>query len=157
MRYDFDPTAISFTFKTFPKGDYEFSVGEPRAFKRTTNEGKESYGVRFPLKCERVVDGGDESMAGERASYPCYLHGEPNPFVSQFLAATLGFPIDQNGEKAFRDKYRGSDWSFDPDNGTVGDMWSEVTGGRVIASLDIQIHEGEPRQQWVSFRPVSAE
>lgn len=154
MRYDFDPTAVSATFKTFPKGDYEFSVGEPRSFKRTSNEGKETFGVRFPCKCEEVVSEGDPKMKGERAVYSAYLHGEANPFVKQFLMAVLGFSVDETGEKAFDEKYKGYDWSFDPDNGTVGDMWSTVTGGRLIASMDIQMWENEPRQQWASFRPV---
>lgn len=153
MRYDFDPTAISVSFKVFPKGDYEFSIGEPRAFARVSQEGKETYGIRFPLKCEGVIDG-DSSLVGERAVYTAYLHGGDNPFVKQFIMGALGFSLNSEGEKEFNEKYKGYDWSYDPQAGTVGDMWSEVTGSRVIASLDAQLFNDELRQQWKSFRAV---
>jgi len=156
MRYEFDVSAVSVTFKTFPKGDYEFTIGEVKSFKKTSQEGEETYGIRFPMKCVAVVEEGDSAMVGERANYDAYLHGEPNPFAVAFVMAVLGFPITEDGERAFKEKYEGEDWGYDADNGTVGDMWSKATGGRLIAHSSPRMYEGTLRNNFESFRSVSS-
>ena len=51
-RYEGDPTRASATFEVFPKGDYEFVIGEPKAFERNNRDNKLTFGIRFPLTCQ---------------------------------------------------------------------------------------------------------
>lgn len=150
-RYELDPTSVTAVIALLDKGDYELLVGEPKGFEKTSQEGKVSAGVRYPV----TVAEGPET--GARTFYTCYIHTEGAiAFAKQFLMTALGFALDRESEKRFDAKYRGSDWGVDPATGGVGDVWREVTGKRVVASVDLQMgQDGVTQQQkWVRFRPL---
>lgn len=154
MQYDWNAGETSATFETFPKGDYEVTVGEPKAFIRTKANSEEStWGIRFML---RFANGAN---AGKRTSYNAYLTGE-NPFVKQLLMAGNGFSIDPNGEREFEEFAAGYDWKYDVQSGEVGSGWRTVTGKNVIAVLDVQPGKGADQdktfQQYKGFRRVEA-
>jgi hypothetical protein len=162
--YEFDPTKVTATIPIFPKGDYEFVVSEPKSFAKTNEEGKTSMGIRFPVLCEDVAydaDGnpvGDPKFKGKRTIYSGYLHSDgAQAFTKGFLLAALGFDRNEAGERAFDEKYKGQDWGIDPDSGACGDMWRQVTGARVVASLDVAPNKNDPTQmiqQFSGFRRV---
>lgn len=155
-QHNYDPTAVTVSFKTFEKGDYEIIVGEPKAFAGTNAEGNENFGIRFPGKIAAVVEEGQEDAVGERSIYTCYLHGAAGPFGKAFAMACLGYEKSEEGEALFNEDHGSKDWSFDSDSGSCGDGWRELTGCRVIASMSIQHNpnDGSKRQQYDSFRPV---
>jgi hypothetical protein len=156
MRREFDPTAVTATLQIFPKGDYEFSIGEPKHFEKKNQDGKESYGVRYSLKCERVLEG-DKNMVGKRYVFTCYQHTDGAiSYSKQFLIASSGYGVNADGEKTFDAAAAGKDWGFDAGDGSVGDMWREIVGSRVIISLDLGTNPntGEPSQQTTGFRPI---
>lgn len=152
-RYEFDPNAVTATIPVFAKGDYEFIVGEPKAFARTNNEGKESYGIRWPLVVAEVIEG-DQAAKDKRTVYTTYMHGQSEPFAKRFAMAVMGFSGNADGERAFNEKTAGQDWDYDTDSGACGDMWRSLTGGRVVGSVDIQLYEGNQTQDWVGFRAI---
>ncbi len=155
-RYEHDPSAVQSTMQVFPKGDYEFSVGEPKPFERTNAANKLSYGVGFSLKCERVVEG-EDNMLGKRAYFSCYQHTEGGcSFSKRFQMSCLGHKGNPQGENAFNDEVAGQNWGFDPDEGTVGDMWSNLTGNRLVISMSegVNPNTGDPSQNFDAFRPV---
>lgn len=150
-RYDVDPTSVTAVIALLEKGDVELLIGEPKSFEKTNQEGKVSRGVRYRV----TVAEGPET--GASTFYTCYTHTEGAvAFAKQFLMTALGFTLDRESEKRFDAKYKGSDWGMDTDSGAVGDVWREVTGKRVIASVDLQLgQDGVTQQQkWVRFRPL---
>src|SRR5256885_4554624 len=97
-RYEADPSKVTATLDVLEKGDYEFVIGEPRAFfGASKTEGKsDNYGVRYPVK---VAEG---AMKGKRQLINCYIHTEDSlAYSKQLLMAALGFPLNSEGEKAF--------------------------------------------------------
>lgn len=150
--YEPDFGAVSATLHIFDKGELEFEIGKPKAFQREKKKGGESIGVRYRMTATEGADSGKSGM------YTCYTHSEGGlAFAKQFIMAALGFEVNQAGEKEFNAQYgKGADWSFDTENGECGELWDDVAGKRVMASVDIQANPetGEPGQQWTKFRPV---
>ena len=159
-RYEFDPTKVSVSFATLDKDTYEMQVGEPKAFVRTNAEGNESIGIRFPL----TVKGGN--FDGKRPQpHTAYLTNEGSEsFTKAFLMAVLGFSRSTEGEEAFNDEMRGSDWSYDPKTGAVGDAWRKATGKRVLIDVDVEPAldknkqpTGEMRNKYTGFNPLNSQ
>ena len=161
-RHNFDPSAISSTLEVLPKGDYVVSAGEGKAFEKTAKsgpkEGQLSWGIRWPLRVEQVLEG-DPNAKGKRVIYSGYMHSDDaSGFPKQLLMACLGYEINNRSEREFNEKFAGQDWSYDTDSGAIGDVWRQATGRTVIVSLDVQPNintPGEFIQQFTRFRPVS--
>jgi len=158
-RYDNSPKDVTATIPIFPKGDYEFSLGEPKPFARTNPEGKLSHGVRFPLVCEEVLEEGDPNFKGKRTLLSCYMHTEGGvSYSKQVQMAVFGFEKNPEGEAAFNEEHGDQDWSYNTDEDalSVGDKWAEMQGKRVVISMDEGIHptSGDKNQKFVSYRPL---
>jgi hypothetical protein len=142
-RYEPDLTKVTAGIEIFPKGTYEFSIGEPKAFSRENRQGVTTVGTRYPLRCE-MVHAGDQNFKNKRTLTSLYLHTEEaQGMAKRFIMAALGFNGNQEGEQTFDAEYKGRDWSLDPEVGSVGDVWREPTGRRVLADCDSQIVKGD--------------
>lgn len=159
-RYEFDPTNVSVSFAKLDKDSYEMQVGEPKAFQRENKKGETTVGIRFPL----TVKGGN--FDGKRPQpHNGYMTNEGSQsFTKSFVMSVMGFSRTPEGEEAFNTEMRGSDWSFDPETGAVGDAWRKVTGKRVIVDVDLQPAQdangnptGEFNNQYTGFRPLNSE
>lgn len=154
-RFNFDPTTVVASMEVFPKGEYEFQVGEPKSFLRQAGEDKhDSYGIRYPL----VIKLPDE-YNGKRTVFSTYYQSEGSQAMAkQFMMAVFGYSKGKPEEERFDRDMRGKDWGFDPETGAVGDAYRELTGKRVIGSLDIQKNNntGDPMQSFKSWRPLSS-
>lgn len=154
-KFEFDPSTVVASIEVFPKGEYEFQVGEPKSFLRQAGEDKhDSYGIRYSL----VIKLPDE-YNGKRTVFSTYYQSEGSQAMAkQFMMAVLGFDKGREAEKRFDEEMRGKDWSFDPQTGSVGDAYRELTGKRVIGSLDQtkNANTGDPMQQFASWRPLTS-
>lgn len=154
-RFNFDPTTVVASMEVYPKGEYELQVGEPKAFLRQAGEDKhDSYGIRYPLTI-KLPDAYD----GKRTVFSTYYQSEgAQAMAKQFIMAVLGYGKGKPEEDRFDRDMRGKDWGFDPETGAVGDAYRELTGKRVIGSLDIQKNNntGDPMQAFKSWRPLSS-
>lgn len=131
-----------------PKGEYEFSVGEPTLFHRTRDDGSEVYGVRYPFT---VISEGEYQNQRIR-NQDMYLHTPGAArMTKRFLMATLGFDTNsQVSEADFNSQY--PDLDIDPDANYLAEAFSRVVGKTVKAAVDVQenkIREGEMQN---SFR-----
>ena len=158
-RYDADLSKISATFELFSKGEYEFLVGEPKAFEQTTktgkNAGQQAIGIRYPIVLGEETNG---HKKGAKNMINCYIHNDGSmAFAKQFLMACLGYPLNSGGEHKFDEDYRGRDWSIDTETGAVGDVWREANGRRVIVTVDLGTNPttGEPTNQFGRYRSVA--
>lgn len=154
-RYVYDPSKVSSSIEIFPKNDYEFIIGEPKAFKGANQQGQENFGVRVALTHA------EGEFRGKKTVYTMYMHSEgAQSMAKRFHIAAYGFPQNgQNlaqGEQAFNEAHGGDDWSFDPDTGSVGDAWAKMAGGRIIGSLDVKKNnkDDSPQQDFKSWRPA---
>lgn len=156
-RFEFDPSTVVASIETFPKQEYEFQVGEPKAFAKKSGEGEkehDSYGVRFSL----VIKQPDE-YNNKRTIFSTYMQSEgAQAMAKQFMMAVMGYKKNIEEEKRYDADVRGKDWGLDFSTGAVGDAWRELTGKRVIGALDITKNNktGDPMQQFVSWRPISS-
>ena len=157
-RFEFDPSTVVASIEVFPKQEYEFQVGEPKAFKRTAAEGTDkehdSYGVRFPLVIKMP-----DAYSNKRTVFSIYLQSEgAQAMGKQFMMAVMGFGKSAEQEKKYDAEVRGKDWGLDFETGAVGDAWREHTGKRVIGGLDITKNNrtGDPMQQFSSWRPITS-
>lgn len=149
--YNNDPSKVVATFEVLPKDDYEFIIGEPKAFEKTGDKGV-NYGVRFPLT---VATGPMEGKKGSPVS--CYQHTEgAQQYSKGFLMAAAGFGKGRAEEQRFDSEAAGKDWSFDTESGQCGDAWRELTGKRVVGIYDIELNPqtGEQQQKVVGFRKL---
>ena len=155
--FNFDPTKDTASSEVFPKDDYEIQVGEPKSFLRTAAKGTpnehDSYGVRFPL----TIRGGE--YEGKKINnFSVYHQSEGARAVGkQFLMAVLGYKKGKQEEQRFNEDMAGKDWKCDYETGAVGDAFREVTGKRVVGSLDVKKNpqNGEEQQDFKAWRPIS--
>lgn len=153
-RFEFDPTTVVASIEVFPKGEYEFVVGKPKAFARTNQQGKDSFGVRYPL----VIGSGQ--LEGKRTVFSTYYQSEgAQAMAKQFMMAALGYGKQRSEEERFDREQRGKDWSFDPATGDCGDAYTQLDGMRVIGSVDQQPNINKPdemMQQFKSWRTITS-
>jgi hypothetical protein len=174
-RYEPDLTQVTANIEVLPKGDYEFSISEPKSFEKAKKdrEGNEipdqkSVGIRYPIKVENVLSEGlDPNLVGKRQFASVYIHNEGGmQFAKRFLMSALGYGGNSSSERAeaeraFNEAYRGRDWSVDPESGAVGDVWREAVGQRIVGSLNIQVQTmgqnvGEMQQTFDGWRTVAS-
>jgi len=156
-QHNYDPKAVTVSIPVFTKGDYEFIVGECKAFSGTNAEGNENFGIRWPMKVAKAVDEGDEGAVDKRTLYSCYMNGGAAPFGKAFAMACLGYQRNEEGETAFDEDYGDRDWGFNSDNGICGDGWKECIGKRVVGAVSVRMdpETGRKGQQWEGFRPLT--
>lgn len=157
-RYDVDPSQVSGVITVLDKGEYELLVGEPSAFEQEKKDadgkptGEKSWGVRYGLT---VMEGPEK---GAKVIFTCYQHNEGGrSFSKAFQIAAAGFETDRHGEKAFDEKYRGSDWSFNSDTKGCGDAWRDLAGKRLTVIVDTKLGPDgiTMQQQWKKFIPLN--
>lgn len=156
-RYTADPTSVSASITILPKDDYLFKIGRPKSFERTAAKGHQSYGVRFPLT---VVDG---PQKGKTVLYSLYLHSEGGQSMGKrFQMAVAGFTVNQANEAEYNEQVSGLDWTFDPEDGSVGAGFAEYEGKHIECDLGVEMIKDEKSgkdmesQVWGVFRPVAA-
>lgn len=161
-RYTYDPSTVVASITILPKGDYEFKLGRPKAFERTARKGHQSYGVRIPL----TVVGGP--MDGKKTVTTLYLHSEgAQQMAKRFQMAVAGFSNNEHSEKRYDQQAAGKDWSFNPEDGSVGTAWAEYENKHLACDLDVGFQkddagqpaldaEGNPiqQQEWGTWRPI---
>lgn len=153
-----DPTKIQVALALFEKGEYVFTIGEPKAFARDKKDKAgnitgRSVGVRYPIVCNLPA-----THDGLRQFFSAYIHTDGAlAFAKGFVMAALGFnPRDQKSEESFNAKYAGVSWSVDVGTGAVGDMWRNCKGHQIKLSCDITIQEdGSQGQQFNNPQPVT--
>lgn len=152
--YNSDPSKVVANFEILPKDDYEFIIGSPKAFdkKETDNTTVKNYGVRVSVT---VASGPMQGKKGQPVNL--YQHNDGSlAFSKQFQMAALGYDKGRNEEIRFDNDYKGKDWSFDTDTGACGDAWNELTGKRIIGTLDIGVNPttGDPQQVVNGWRKI---
>jgi hypothetical protein len=151
-RFEPDPSKVSATIDILEKDDYEFIIGDPKAFQKVDGQGTiTNYGVRYPVT---VAEG---TSKGKKQFQTCYQHTEgAQGFSKQFIMAAYGYPVTPAGEKDFDNDFAGKDWSFDTDTGACGEVWRGIAGKRVIGSADVVPNNrtGDPMQQFNSWRSI---
>lgn len=155
--YTADPTSVSASYVILPKDDYLFKAGKPKAFERTNNAGKQSYGVRIPLT---VVDG---PQAGKTVLFNLYFQSEGGASMAKrFQMAIAGYAVNQENERAFNEEAAAQDWSYNTDDGAVGAGYAAYEGKHVECDVDVTMLKNEKTgkdeesQVWGTFRPVAA-
>ena len=157
-RFEFDPSTVVASIEVFPKMEYEFQVGEPKAFRRTAGQGTDNEHDSFGVRCSLVIKQPDE-YNNKRTIFSLYLQSEgAQAMAKQFIMAVMGYAKNITEEKKYDAEARGKNWDLDFSTGAVGDAWRELTGKRVIGSLDQTKNKttGDPMQQFVSWRPISS-
>jgi hypothetical protein len=154
-RFEFDPTTVVASMEVFPKGEYEFQIGEPKSFLRQAGEDKhDSFGVMYPLVIKLPSE-----YDGKRTVFSTYYQSEGSQAMAkQFMMAVLGYGKGKPEEDRFDRDMRGKDWSFDPETRSVSDVYRELSGKRVIGTLDVSknTNTGDPQQQFKSWRPLNS-
>lgn len=158
-RYEADLTKVSAGIPVFPKGDYEFTVGTPKAFKRKGKKG-ENWGVGLNVTCVEVLDG-DPAYKGKKSYISLFMHSEgAQGFSKQTVMALYGYTTDpksENNEQAFNEKFAGEDWSYDPESGKCGDIYKNLEGKRFQCPLDSRTNpddDSQLQQVWGKIRPL---
>jgi hypothetical protein len=160
--WDFDPSTVSASIEVLPKDEYEFQVGEPKAY---LNPGKQqpdgttkadNFGVRYPLTVMRSAN--HPETVGKKVLLNGMMHTPGSQAMTKgFLMAVFGYHNKPDEEKEFNAVTATKDWKFHPPSGGVSDFWREATGLRVIGSLDTaprQDNPAESQQQFKGWRPV---
>lgn len=149
-RYDYVPSSVDAGFPIYEAGDYEIVLGEPKSFFKTgTPPRGDNYGVRFRSTI------GEGPKVGKPLMINCYMHTpESQGFSKQIQMASLGYAKD--AEDKFNEEAGSLDWSFNTDDGSVGEAWHKMKGTRLIVTLAIKMGEGGVQQQQITgFRPLS--
>lgn len=159
MNFNFDPSAVSAIQEVLPKGEYEFEVLTKKAFIRQAGEDKhDSYGIRYGLRVS-LAPSGKEDLVGKKVTFSTYYQNEgAQAMAKQFLMACLGYGKNRSEEERFNREQAGKDWNFDPNEGSTGEAYNEIEGGRVIGSVDVTKNNasGDPMQQFKSWRSISS-
>jgi len=149
-RFEHDPANVVATLEVLPKDTYEFIIGQPKSFFRQNAKGGDSYGIRYPLV---VAEG---PMKDKKVLFSTYFQSEGAQAVGkQFLMAGYGFGRTSGDEKVFNQQYAGSDFGFDTDTASVGEMYAELRGKRIVGDLDVRLNEtnGEQQQDFKGWKP----
>lgn len=146
--YEPNLTDVQSTLEVFPKGEYEFKITSAKSFEKSKEDGSKTVGIRFPM---------EEAESGKKTIYTLYVHSEgAMGFAKRFVMAAYGYSVDSEGENKFNNDYRGADWSIDTENGTVGEIWKDLIGKRVVGVVDTKIGpNGDQQQEWNGFRAIS--
>ena len=111
------------------KGDYEFAIGQPKVFKRTKQDGNESFGLGITLRTDD----------GKIAYNTLYMHTEKCDGMNlEFVATAYGYNArDEKSLAEFKSKY-GEEYWVDFDEGTMGETFQGLAGKRIGAGVDVK-------------------
>ena len=154
-RYTPNPSNVTATFETFPKGDYEFTMGKPKAFQKTEKKGDVETVVNFGVRVPLTINEGQ--YKGKKTSVALYFHNDGSESASKrFQMAAFGFKNNADAEREFNLRAAELDWSFDQETGDVSDDWKQFEGKQIVGVLDVDKNKntGEPMQQFKSWRPI---
>lgn len=155
MSYSFDIKKEVAGIEIFPKGDYEFKVGEPKPFaKKNDDDTFANFGVRVALVIAEPAE-----YENKKAIYSNYMHFDgAGAFTKQFIMACLGYGKSKSEEERFNQDHGDEDWGFDPEGPSLGDAWKQLEGQRVIGSMTIQKNNktGEPMQNFGGWRAIGS-
>lgn len=137
-RFSFNPNTTDIGFPVFPKGQFTFKIGEPKAFVRDGDEStgaKAKEGVSYLLRVVRSADHPDMVGKPYNASYDLSQdYGNQN--FMQLLVAALGFKGDEAGVKAARAAVEGKNWDYNPADKTCGSGWHVIKEREVTLEFD---------------------
>lgn len=150
-RYNFDPNAVAATMTVFEKGEYTFKLTSVKSFLGKEKEGKEtSYGVRVTAECQTPG-----AYLGKKAIFNLYMHNEGSQSVSkQVLMAAYGYEKNPEAEAQFNSDFTVKDWSFNPEDGSVGEVWNGLINQQVIAVNVPKIYEGNAQNAFGGWRKI---
>lgn len=145
--------------EVFNKDEYEFVIGEPKAFYNAAKDNTatggvekgESYGIRY------VLTHAAGPYAGKKYIKTLYLHSEGGrDMAKQFMMPAYGFQVNAEAEAEFNKKIveEGLDDSFNTDDGSVGSYWTHVKGGRVKGALDVGTYNNKAQNKEVGWSPL---
>lgn len=137
-RYNPDPSKVAFGFAKYEKGIYRLEIGEPKAFafKDKTDPTKEtSWGVRLPAK---VIASDDyPAMVGKQFNpINLFKHSEGGETYSKGVEAAI---LGAKNDEEWNNKYLGMDFSYNTDDGSVGDYY-HLLKGKIV---DVECGEPE--------------
>lgn len=159
-RFDFNPKEIDIGFPIFPTNRYRMKIGEPKAFEREyTNDAGEvtkNEGVQYLLK---VVEPAE--FAGKPYNVSFNLNEDyGNQNAMTFLVCAVGLKPNDEGVKAFREKYGDKDFAVDTKEKTgAGEGWHIAKEREIFVDLEkVEIKKGkkagEQGQGFPKFSPV---
>lgn len=155
-RFNPNPADATSSIPIFPDGSYEFQLGAPKPFAGTNQAGKENHGVRFQVTCVEVLDG-DPNFKGKTTLASIYQHTEgARNYSKAFMLAAYGYERNYDAEKLFDEEVAiAKDWSYDPEDKSAGDGWSDMEGKRIVIEMKVDIDEEQnSRQNFVSYSRV---
>lgn len=138
-RYTPDPTKNQGGFPVLPKGLYRLEISNASSFETKPDPSKGqngNYGVRYATK---VVASEDQpSWVGKSAGpLNLYFHTEgAQNFSKSIYMRVVGCETDEE----FDSKFASEDFSFNPDDKSVGQFWHNLNGKLV----DVMV--GEPEE-----------
>lgn len=149
--YSGDPTRVAAGFPVLPKGDYEFTIGEPKAFEKVDPASGEvkNHGVRYMLT---VVN--ECAQKGAKVSQTLYYHTlGAEQMAKRFILAANGYQVKD--EKRFDADFTGKDWGYDPASNSTGDGFRELVGKRIVGNFDVKLGQNDEDQQDIKgWRPI---
>lgn len=134
MRYEYNPEAVSTTFETFDKGNYECIINEPKTFFQEGKNGKEDRGgVQFSFS---IAEG---EHKGKGLVLRCNLGDNfGGPQSKAVIMSALGYdPYNKESEKKFNSDSANWDWTVDTDAKILGEAWYRAKGMRINIGLDV--------------------
>lgn len=159
IAFNFDPNNVSATLEVLPKGEYEFEIRSKKSFLKQSGEDKhDSYGVRYNLTCT-LAGQGREDCVGKKVIFSTYMQSEGGQAMAkQFIMAALGYGKTRAEEERFNREQGAKDWTFDPNDGSVGEAYNQLDGARIIGGLDIQQNKNteEPMQNFKNWRSITS-
>ncbi len=150
-------------FPMLERGEYEFEITKATPFLRVKENGDESAGCRYGLRCTgKIIDDGslDESheAAGEQVSPISLWVHTPKAFgmTKQFILAALGYTIREE-KQANEEYFDDADFSIDVDddeNTVGGASWEDLVGKSLRMTADIGEWNGNEQQEYRSYQPI---
>ena len=142
-------SAVSAGIPLLDDGSYEFSIGEPKAFARTTQKNGidvELSGITVSFK---VVEG--PSHINKNIPQSFYLSNEDaQPMIKQFLMAAYGF--GKASEAGFNEQFsNGEDYAYDAETQEMGEVWRGLAGKRILAEVVSKPSKQDPNQMQNRF------
>lgn len=151
--FNFNPADSSAGFPVYPKGTYEITLGEPKAFLRAGKNGKEdNYGIAFISK---ISGAEDSKYIGKKFAVNIYQHTSESRDMGKLIQmAALGYTKQK--EEDFDQFSAELDWSFNPDDNSVGSGWTEMAKNVLVVDLDQKMNEdGDSQQVTKNWRPLA--
>lgn len=143
--------------EVYPKDQYEWIIGEAKPFFNAgkdadANGGKEkaeTFGILY------VLTHAAGPYVGKKYFKRCFMHNTiSEDMTKQFMLAAHGFAPTAEGEKDFNDKIATLDQAFNTDDGSCGDYWTSIKGGRVLCVLTVGEYNKKPQNNDTDWQPL---